>query len=366
MLKTVRREIAEQYGLIYSPTDCSHDGDCPGTCPKCDAELRDLQCQLDAIGKKAIDLNSDILNRIAELADEQAFDNMPMPLEGDIPLHLEGIPAPPFTHKQNKRVLYKECPIAGIAFHNAKDIWDELYEGMELALVRHKGNKYDRYAVAVALADDHDDTPADFDFDSILGYVPRTENEHIALMLDMGWADAFACELSRVNGHNPYKGSLYMKIYIVSRDAEEVADTSHLLRLLELDDEAYGSFLSDLQTKGCSCFRWGGFPPEIHNLPTRADEVVFLHRREKEATLYLMYCIAAGDDDASYFVEDKGSLHAIDDCCYYVFTNITGPIIVENEKIAFLNSEAVDTLQPEVFLSEAASAKLKTLIGGLE
>ena len=81
-----------------------------------------------------------------------------------------------------------------------------------MALVREKDNKHDKYAIAVALADDYDGDPDDFDFDFILGYVPRTENQHLATMMDLGWTEAFECELSQVNGSNPYKGSLYMKI----------------------------------------------------------------------------------------------------------------------------------------------------------
>ena len=74
-------------------------------------------------------------------------------------------------------------------------------------------------AVAVALAlDDYGSNPEDY---YTLGYVPRKENTHIAMMLDMGWAEAFECELSRIEGNNPETGKLYMKIYIVSKDEVE-------------------------------------------------------------------------------------------------------------------------------------------------
>ena len=38
-LKNIRTYIAEKYGLDYLPSECKHEGDCQGTCPKCDAEL---------------------------------------------------------------------------------------------------------------------------------------------------------------------------------------------------------------------------------------------------------------------------------------------------------------------------------------
>ena len=57
LLKKIRLQIAEEYGLSYCPTECTHEGDCLGTCPKCDAELADLQKQLDDKGKSEIDIN---------------------------------------------------------------------------------------------------------------------------------------------------------------------------------------------------------------------------------------------------------------------------------------------------------------------
>ena len=55
-LKAIRKQIAEQYGLEYVPTECTHKGECTGTCSKCDAELRDLQEQLNRIGIMEIEL----------------------------------------------------------------------------------------------------------------------------------------------------------------------------------------------------------------------------------------------------------------------------------------------------------------------
>jgi hypothetical protein len=45
-LRNIRKQVAEEYGLRYEPRECHHDGDCQGTCPMCDTELRDLQRQL--------------------------------------------------------------------------------------------------------------------------------------------------------------------------------------------------------------------------------------------------------------------------------------------------------------------------------
>ena len=359
-LKAIRRQIAKQYDLESNPAECTHVGDCAGTCPKCDAELLDLQKQLEKKGIKDIDLNikiptSDSEDDIMEVTDGFIH-------QGDVATSepsLEGMPDLPLIPRQKMRVLYKECHIAGTAFHELEDVWDELHEGDKLALIRQKDNRHDKNAIAVALADDYDGDPNDFDFDLILGYVPRTENTHLAMMLDMGWAEAFECELSKIEGDNPHTGRLYMKIHIVSKDEVEVTD--HLLRAIELDDEKYDSFASLLFEQGCSYFRWGGFPPWEHNLPKKKDRVVFIHKQENDAVLYLMHCIAVGDDDASYFVDDKEALYAVDDCCFYVFTNICGPVYVKNEQLDFMEGEAYGEHQPETFLSESASRRLYEL-----
>ena len=46
-LKEVRRKIARANDIEYEPTECRHEGDCLGTCPKCEAEVRYLEQQLD-------------------------------------------------------------------------------------------------------------------------------------------------------------------------------------------------------------------------------------------------------------------------------------------------------------------------------
>ena len=45
-LKAIRSEIAIANEIDYSPTPCHHEGDCAGTCPKCESETRWLERQL--------------------------------------------------------------------------------------------------------------------------------------------------------------------------------------------------------------------------------------------------------------------------------------------------------------------------------
>ena len=45
-LKEVRMQVAKANGIKYAPTECHHEGDCAGTCPKCESEVRWLEQQL--------------------------------------------------------------------------------------------------------------------------------------------------------------------------------------------------------------------------------------------------------------------------------------------------------------------------------
>ena len=46
ILKGIRQRIADINGINYEPCPCSNNGDCKGTCPQCDKELKWLCDQL--------------------------------------------------------------------------------------------------------------------------------------------------------------------------------------------------------------------------------------------------------------------------------------------------------------------------------
>lgn len=46
ILKDIRKQIAEENGIEFITSECQHKGDCAGTCPKCEAEVRYLENQL--------------------------------------------------------------------------------------------------------------------------------------------------------------------------------------------------------------------------------------------------------------------------------------------------------------------------------
>ncbi|MBQ8878621.1 MAG: hypothetical protein IJ029_07815, partial [Lachnospiraceae bacterium] len=46
-LKEIRRQIAEKNDIEYAVAECTYQGECKGTCPKCEAELRYLERELE-------------------------------------------------------------------------------------------------------------------------------------------------------------------------------------------------------------------------------------------------------------------------------------------------------------------------------
>ena len=48
ILKEIRRQIAEANDIEFVTSECRYKGDCFGTCPKCEAEVRYLEQQLRA------------------------------------------------------------------------------------------------------------------------------------------------------------------------------------------------------------------------------------------------------------------------------------------------------------------------------
>ena len=48
LLKSIRQQIADANGISYQPKECHHKGDCTGTCPACEEEVRYLERELKA------------------------------------------------------------------------------------------------------------------------------------------------------------------------------------------------------------------------------------------------------------------------------------------------------------------------------
>ena len=57
VLKEVRKKIADANGIDYTPRQCDHKGECQGTCPACEQEVRYIENSLRRLqraGKAAV------------------------------------------------------------------------------------------------------------------------------------------------------------------------------------------------------------------------------------------------------------------------------------------------------------------------
>lgn len=378
ILKAIRGYVAEKYGIEYTPSECYHNGECLGTCPKCDAELRELQEELEKKGVSDIAKDTKLSDMVEEYLsssesdDDDSFSASDdrertevefMPLQGDVRLFEveEGFvhdsePEDDVDLRSEGKQLFMECCIAGISFHDIDDIWNELQVGTKLALVRQKDNAYDKNAVAVALAGDYDGDPEDFDFDFILGYIPRKDNEALAAMLDAGYEDMFETEICELNEHAPYSDRIHISIYVKDKEKSTVEPPkdNRLRMMVVRDGERWKSISAEIWQKGYAYFRWGGFPPWERDLPCKGDKVVFLYHDMSVIHLYLMQTIAVGED-AAPFVDDYDELFMVDDCSAYVLTNVVGPVTIGSEELRLPKDILKKYYQPDGQLSPSLS-----------
>ena len=105
LLREIRQRIADENDIPLVTEECRYRGDCKGTCPKCESELRYLEQQLEqrrALGKK-VTVSALALGMAASIGGcRQIFSPK---LEGDVPyaepeteiVSTEGIIAAPDT-----------------------------------------------------------------------------------------------------------------------------------------------------------------------------------------------------------------------------------------------------------------------------
>ncbi len=122
-LKEIRKQIAEKNDIEFIVSECTHKGDCKGTCPKCEAELRYLEKQLEirkSLGKAVavagisvgtctmmtactpLDVVSRLVSDVIHPEQDWEVQGMAEPLSGDVilqePINEEGaLPEPEET-----------------------------------------------------------------------------------------------------------------------------------------------------------------------------------------------------------------------------------------------------------------------------
>ena len=83
ILKEIRKQIAAENDIHLVIEECTYQGDCKGTCPKCEAEVRYLERELEKrqrMGKAAIFAGMSLGTLFAATSCDRII---PQPLEGD-------------------------------------------------------------------------------------------------------------------------------------------------------------------------------------------------------------------------------------------------------------------------------------------
>ena len=78
ILKEIRKQIAEENDIELVTSECTYQGDCKGTCPKCEAEVRYLERELEKrqrMGKAAVFAGMSLGTLFAATS----CDNLPVP-----------------------------------------------------------------------------------------------------------------------------------------------------------------------------------------------------------------------------------------------------------------------------------------------
>ena len=85
ILKEIRKQIAAENDIKLVIEECTYQGDCKGTCPKCEAEVRYLERELEKhqrLGKAAVFAGMAVGTMLTATSCDSII---PQPLEGDVP-----------------------------------------------------------------------------------------------------------------------------------------------------------------------------------------------------------------------------------------------------------------------------------------
>ena len=150
ILKEIRRQIAEANGIEFATSECRYKGDCLGTCPKCEAEVRYLEQQLRArsLAGKAIALAGISAASLTML--------LPISTEAQAPADIKILPTDSIAMTSCDFVKVKG--IARYEFENKVDsiASEELIGATVLNLTNGKGTTTDidgKFEIAAQLGD---------------------------------------------------------------------------------------------------------------------------------------------------------------------------------------------------------------------
>ena len=97
-------------------------------------------------------------------------------------------------------ILVQVSLTAGLRYHEARALWDEMQVGDTLTLVREPDNPYDAKAVRV-----------DWNGHK-LGYIPRTENQAVARQIDHG--NPLQARITKLTYYRNHRRKLEFEVFL--------------------------------------------------------------------------------------------------------------------------------------------------------
>ena len=97
-------------------------------------------------------------------------------------------------------ILVQVSMTAGLRYHEAKAVWDEMQVGDALVLVREPENPFDAKAVRVEWRG------------HLLGYLPRTENAAVARQIDHG--NRLQARLTKLTHYRNHRRKLELEVFL--------------------------------------------------------------------------------------------------------------------------------------------------------
>ena len=133
ILKEIRKQIAAENDIELVVSECTYQGDCLGTCPKCESEVRYLERELEKrqrMGKAALvaGLSVGLLSSSqVALAQQPDSLNVNQPDEemiwgGEVPIVMGKIPYSPFYHFEPMELLANPELVDLFSFPDLKDL----------------------------------------------------------------------------------------------------------------------------------------------------------------------------------------------------------------------------------------------------
>ena len=134
ILKEIRKQIAAENDIKLVIEECTYQGDCLGTCPKCEAEVRYLERELEKrqrMGKAAVVAGLSVgLLGASQVAMAQEPDTLPVQnndqeiiLDGYVaPVTMGKVPYYPYYHFEPMELLAKPELVDLFSFPDLKDL----------------------------------------------------------------------------------------------------------------------------------------------------------------------------------------------------------------------------------------------------